>query len=211
MLMIDIDRFKRPQRHLRPRRSATRSCGRSRGAIVGAVREDDVPARYGGEEFAVLLRNPTPEVALEVGERVRQAVAALDLRGSASPAVSVSVGVAVASDADEPIDSVIDAGGPGALSRQARRAATGSSPRLDARNARCGCWPLRAFAHARQVRSLSCSRPPTPRPPDRRAGPDRYHRAVPDPDLDRDDLATPAPPDHDDEPPADVLADERRT
>ena len=41
------------------------------GAIVAAVREDDVPARYGGEEFVVLLRNPSPEVALEVGERVR--------------------------------------------------------------------------------------------------------------------------------------------
>jgi DNA polymerase (family 10) len=31
---------------------------------------------------------------------------------------------------------------------------------------------------------------------------------VPDPDLEADDLATLAPPDHDDEPPADVLADE---
>ena len=47
---------------------------------MAAVREDDVPARYGGEEFVVLLRNPSPEVALEVGERVRAAVAALDLQ-----------------------------------------------------------------------------------------------------------------------------------
>ena len=50
------------------------------GAIVSAVREEDVPARVGGEEFAVLLRNPSPEVALEVGERVRESVRALDLR-----------------------------------------------------------------------------------------------------------------------------------
>src|SRR4029079_8687784 len=48
-------------------------------AIVSAVREDDVPARFGGEEFVVLLRNPAPGVAVEVGERIRSAVRALDL------------------------------------------------------------------------------------------------------------------------------------
>ena len=61
-------------------RPATRSCARSRAAIVAAVREDDVPARFGGEEFVVLLRNPSPDVAFEVGERVRSAVRGLDLR-----------------------------------------------------------------------------------------------------------------------------------
>jgi diguanylate cyclase (GGDEF)-like protein len=77
------------------------------GAIVGAVREDDVPARYGGEEFAVLLRNPTRAVAVEVGERVREAVGALDLSRWGVPGVSVSVGAAVARDPDTPIDAVI--------------------------------------------------------------------------------------------------------
>ena len=67
------------QRHVRARG------GRPRAARGGAgdrqaVREDDVPARFGGEEFAVLLRNPSPEVAVEVGERVRRAVSSLDLR-----------------------------------------------------------------------------------------------------------------------------------
>ena len=79
MLMVDIDRFKR----------LNDTFGHAVGdhvlrevarAIAGAVREDDVPARFGGEEFAVLLRNPSPEIAVEVGERVRRAVAALDLR-----------------------------------------------------------------------------------------------------------------------------------
>ena len=95
------------------------------GAIVAAVREDDVPARYGGEEFVVLLRNPSPEVALEVGERVRAAVAALDLRRLGVARVSVSVGVAVRADADQPIDDLDRAGRPGALSGQARRARPG--------------------------------------------------------------------------------------
>ena len=66
-----------------------------------------MPARYGGEEFVVLLRNPSQEIALEVGERVRSSVASLDLRRLGVDAVSVSVGVAVAMRADQPIDDLI--------------------------------------------------------------------------------------------------------
>lgn len=108
VLMIDIDRFKK----------LNDTFGHGVGdhvlrdvaqAIAGAVREGDVPSRFGGEEFAVLLRNPSPEVALEVGERVRRAVGALDLRKLGVPAVSVSVGVAVADSPDLPLDVVIDA------------------------------------------------------------------------------------------------------
>ncbi len=84
VLMIDIDRFK----------VLNDTFGHAVGdhvlrevaqAIAGAVREDDVPARFGGEEFAVLLKNPTPAVALEVGERVRRSVGALDLRRMGVP------------------------------------------------------------------------------------------------------------------------------
>ena len=69
---------------------------------------DDVPARFGGEEFAVLLRNPGRDIAVEVGERVRRAVAALDLRRIGVPGVSVSVGVAVADAQEMALDVVID-------------------------------------------------------------------------------------------------------
>jgi len=108
VLMIDIDRFKK----------LNDTFGHGVGdhvlrdvaqAIAGAVREGDVPARFGGEEFAVLLRNPSAEIAFEVGERVRRAVGALDLRKLGVPAVSVSVGVAVADSPDLPLDVVIDA------------------------------------------------------------------------------------------------------
>ena len=78
------------------------------GAIAGAVREGDVPARVGGEEFAVLLRNPGEGVALEVGERVRSAVGRLDLSSFGPPGVTVSVGVAVAGSADQPISELVD-------------------------------------------------------------------------------------------------------
>ena len=48
-----------------------------------------------------------PEVALEVGERVRAAVGAMDLSRLGIPTVSVSVGVAVARVADQPIAELL--------------------------------------------------------------------------------------------------------
>ena len=106
VLMVDIDKFK----------ALNDTYGHATGdevlrgvasAIVSAVREDDVPARFGGEEFVVLLRNPGPGIAVEVGERIRAAVRGLDLRELGVPAVSVSVGVAVANGPDEPIDELL--------------------------------------------------------------------------------------------------------
>jgi len=106
ILMIDIDRFK----------ALNDTYGHPTGdevlrgvatAIVSAVREDDVPARFGGEEFVVLLRNPAPGVAVEVGERIRAAVRALDLSELGVPPVSVSIGVAVASGPDDTIDELL--------------------------------------------------------------------------------------------------------
>jgi diguanylate cyclase (GGDEF)-like protein len=106
VLMIDIDRFK----------ALNDTYGHGVGdrvlravgqAIARAVREEDVPARYGGEEFAVLLRSPTPGVAVEVAERVRASVAAIDLRELGIEGVSVSVGVAVARRRDHPIGDIL--------------------------------------------------------------------------------------------------------
>ena len=107
VLMVDIDQFKRlNDRH-----------GHAIGdhvlkavarAIAAAVRDDDVPARFGGEEFAVLLRNPSRTVAIEVGERIRSAVAGLDLARLGVSGVTVSVGVAVSRTADQPIEDLLE-------------------------------------------------------------------------------------------------------
>jgi diguanylate cyclase (GGDEF)-like protein len=108
VLMIDVDRFKAlNDRH---GHGAGDEVLRAVGAaIAGAVREDDVPARFGGEEFAVLLRNPGINVALDIAERVRAAVAALDLRTMGIDGVTVSVGVSVAERPDQPIAELLDA------------------------------------------------------------------------------------------------------
>jgi diguanylate cyclase (GGDEF)-like protein len=107
VLMIDIDKFK----------VLNDTYGHPIGdqvlkhvadAITATVRDQDIPARIGGEEFAVLLRNAAPDVAFEVGERVREAVRELDLRFIGVPGVSVSVGVAHAEAADEPVDVLIE-------------------------------------------------------------------------------------------------------
>ena len=106
VLMIDIDKFKvlNDTYGHSVGDEVLRAVG---GAIVSAVREDDVPARYGGEEFAVLLRNPSPVIALEVGERVRAAVRGLDLRRLGVPGVTVSVGAAVARVPDQPVADLV--------------------------------------------------------------------------------------------------------
>jgi len=107
VLMIDIDKFKAIN-DTHGHQVGDEVLRAVAAAVVGAVREDDVPARYGGEEFAVLLRNPTLDVAVEVGERVREAVAALDLARFGVTTVRVSVGAAVADDPDEPITTTIE-------------------------------------------------------------------------------------------------------
>jgi diguanylate cyclase (GGDEF)-like protein len=106
VLMIDIDKFKvlNDTHGHATGDEVLRAVG---AAIVSAVREDDVPARYGGEEFVVLLRNPSPEVALDIGERVRASVAGLELRRFGVDRVSVSVGVAVAREADQSITDLV--------------------------------------------------------------------------------------------------------
>ncbi len=107
ILMVDIDHFKRLNDRF-GHAAGDRVLRLVAGAIASAVREGDVPARFGGEEFAVLLRNPGAGVALEVGERVRTAVAALDLSAVGPMSVSVSVGVAVGQRPDQPIGEIVE-------------------------------------------------------------------------------------------------------
>ena len=67
-------------------------------AIKDALRDSDVVARYGGEEFTVILPNAPMAMARLTAERVRQSIAARDVKkrttGESLGQVTISIGVA---------------------------------------------------------------------------------------------------------------------
>lgn len=80
-------------------------------AILDAVRSADLVARYGGEEFAVVLPDTNSENAVEVAQRIRFQVKALQIVHANSPVsqyVTVSCGVAstVADSESSPADLI---------------------------------------------------------------------------------------------------------
>jgi len=63
-------------------------------AIGNSVREIDIAARYGGDEFCVLLPETGLDGAIQLGERLRFAIAAMEvMAGRRSVALTASVGV----------------------------------------------------------------------------------------------------------------------
>jgi diguanylate cyclase (GGDEF)-like protein len=166
ILMVDIDRFK-ILNDTYGHAVGDEVLRAVAGALASAVREDDVPARYGGEEFAVLLRNPSLDVAIEVGERVREAVAALDLSRHGVAGTSVSVGVAVAQLPDQAIADIIVAADQ-ALYEAKRRgrdrvvsAPTPVDPAGPAGPLPSGRWMTTEPLLARTTATQLTSRPPT--------------------------------------------------
>lgn len=98
LLFMDVDYFKRFNDSLG--HLAGDDCLAAIGeAIQSAVlRPADLAARYGGEEFVVLLPETEVEGAMEVAQRVLEAVDARAIRHPASsvaPHVTMSIGVAV--------------------------------------------------------------------------------------------------------------------
>jgi diguanylate cyclase (GGDEF)-like protein len=61
--------------------------------LRGCMRSEDLPARWGGEEFALVLARATASQAAEAVGRIRAALAAALLAGSA-PAFTASYGIA---------------------------------------------------------------------------------------------------------------------
>ena len=104
VLMLDLDHFKRLNDDL-GHPAGDRVLVAVGRAIAATVRDVDLPARVGGEEFAVILRDPG--AAPDVAERLRVAISSIDLSAHGIGQVTVSIGVAVAHDAREPIPDVI--------------------------------------------------------------------------------------------------------
>jgi diguanylate cyclase (GGDEF)-like protein len=77
-------------------------------AIEGAIREQDVLGRYGGEEFLLLLPDCTEQQALACVERVRSAVAALEVPAEhGTIQITTSAGVALRQHGQEPADALL--------------------------------------------------------------------------------------------------------
>lgn len=77
--------------------------------VRGAVRGADLACRYGGEEFVVVMPDTTAEIAAQVAERLRDAIAAAPFMissGGVAP-VTTSVGIATLEKNSEGADSLL--------------------------------------------------------------------------------------------------------
>jgi len=106
--MVDVDHFKK--------------CNDEYGHLVGdvvlkkiaerlkrSVREVDMIARYGGEEFCIVLPETTKEIAMTVSERLRNSVAAKDIKAyDEKVKVTVSAGLATYPEDGEDVETLIE-------------------------------------------------------------------------------------------------------
>ncbi|MCU0697949.1 MAG: diguanylate cyclase [Myxococcaceae bacterium] len=94
VLMLDVDFFKKVNDSL-GHPAGDELLRRLAEVLSKDLRQTDLIARYGGEEFAVLLPETTKAEALQVGERMREAVEARINENTTWPQrITVSVGVA---------------------------------------------------------------------------------------------------------------------
>jgi len=92
-LMLDVDGFKECNQkygHL----EGDAVLRQVAAAIRHTVRDIDIPARFGGDEFCIVAPETGLEGAMQLGERLRFAIAAMELNsGHHSFAITASIGV----------------------------------------------------------------------------------------------------------------------
>jgi len=96
LLFIDVDYFK-PFNDAYGHQAGDQALVKIAGVIAAGIRDgSDSAARYGGEEFVLVLADTPESDAIEVAERLRLAVAALDITHTHSPIghLTISMGVA---------------------------------------------------------------------------------------------------------------------
>lgn len=105
VLLIDIDHFKSINDMLG--HQAGDRCLRAIGKVIAAnIRHVDRAGRIGGEEFVILMPDTTSEMARNVGERLRAAIASANVRYASGEPLTASIGVAVAAISDT-VDSLL--------------------------------------------------------------------------------------------------------
>jgi diguanylate cyclase (GGDEF)-like protein len=93
MLMIDLDHFKNINDRL-GHPVGDQALANVGAAIKASLRSSDFGGRNGGEEFVVLLPDTAIEGARTTAEKIRAAIAEIDIPGTDRP-MSASVGIAV--------------------------------------------------------------------------------------------------------------------
>lgn len=104
VLMLDIDHFKQINDTF-GHAAGDQVLQRIGAVIKAALREDDIAGRLGGEEFAVLLPDTPQAAACDIAERLRAAIAQVNV--SAEHRVTASIGVACASANDTELDTLL--------------------------------------------------------------------------------------------------------
>jgi diguanylate cyclase (GGDEF)-like protein len=110
VLMFDVDFFKRVNDTMG--HPAGDELLRRLAAVLGQdLRQTDLIARYGGEEFAVLLPETTKSEAMQVAERMREAVEETINSGNTTwpQKITVSVGVATFPEDGKSAEAVLSA------------------------------------------------------------------------------------------------------
>ena len=91
LLLVDIDHMKQIN-DARGHTAGDVAIRHVAAALAALSRDNDTAARLGGEEFALLLAGASEASAMRAAERLRQAVAAIDV--AQVGAVTISIGVA---------------------------------------------------------------------------------------------------------------------
>lgn len=109
LLMLDLDRFKHIN-DLHGHQIGDLALQTLARVCRATLREEDVVGRLGGEEFAVLLQETSGELAGEVAERLRKAIAAVEipLTGEQPLHFTASIGVAMLEPDDANVDVLLN-------------------------------------------------------------------------------------------------------
>ncbi len=106
VLMIDVDHFKRiNDTHGHEAGDAVLRSAASR--MRGALRSEDLIGRWGGEEFVAVLPATTLSTAVQIGERLRMAIAATPTTLPDNHSTTITVSVGCAATAHEAADALI--------------------------------------------------------------------------------------------------------
>ena len=95
VLFIDLDGFK-PVNDLLGHQAGDRMLRDVGQRLLRGVRPGDLVARYGGDEFVVVCEVSEPSVAMKISERILDLLRGDPERPTTRPALSASIGVAIA-------------------------------------------------------------------------------------------------------------------